>query len=51
LRNEASFKHWVLPAALERVRRKLAAAEDGDRQMVGILSAVLSTGSCRSRGQ
>jgi hypothetical protein len=44
LRNGAPFKHWVLPAALERVRRKLAAAEDGDRQMVGILSAVLIDG-------
>src|SRR5215210_5158889 len=44
LRNGAPFKHWVLPAALERVRRKLAGAEDGDRQMVGILSAVLIDG-------
>src|SRR3954467_12977729 len=44
LRNGAPFKHWVLPAAMERVRRKLAGAEDGDRQMVGILSAVLADG-------
>jgi transposase len=44
LRNGAPFKDWVLPASLERVRRKLAAADDGDRQMVGILAAVLSDG-------
>jgi transposase len=44
LRNGAPFKDWVLPAALERVRRKLAAVEDGDRQMVDILGAVLSDG-------
>ena len=30
--------------ALERVRRKLAGADDGDRQMVEILTAVLSDG-------
>ncbi len=29
LRNGAPFKHWVLPAALERVRRKLAGSDDG----------------------
>jgi transposase len=40
LRNGAPFKDWVLPAAIERVRRKLAGADDGDRQMVAILSAV-----------
>jgi Transposase and inactivated derivatives len=44
LRNGAPFKDWVLPASLERVRRKLAAAPDGDRQMVEILTAVLSDG-------
>lgn len=44
LRNGAPFKHWVLPAAIERVRRKLRAAPDGDRQMVEILGAVLSDG-------
>jgi len=44
LRNGAPFKDWVLPASLERVRRKLAGAEDGDRQMVDILSTVLSDG-------
>ncbi len=44
LRNGAPFKDWLLPASLERVRRKLAAAADGDRQMVDILTAVLSDG-------
>ena len=44
LRNGAPFKHWVLPAAIERVRRKLRAVPDGDRQMVEILGAVLSDG-------
>ena len=38
LRNGAPFKDWVLPAALERVRRKLKPAPDGDRQMVEILA-------------
>ena len=42
LRNGAPFKDWVLPANLERVRRKLATVDDGDRQMVEILTAVLS---------
>jgi hypothetical protein len=44
LRNGAPFKDWVLPASLERVRRKLEAADDGDRQMVMILTTVLSDG-------
>lgn len=44
LRNGAPFKDWVLPASLERVRRKLKAAPDGDRQMVDILSAALTDG-------
>ena len=44
LRNGAPFKDWVLPAGLERVRRKLAGADDGDRQMVAILTTVLSDG-------
>src|SRR5665213_2518550 len=44
LRNGAPFKDWVLPAALERVRRKLASADDGNRQMVDILNAVLTDG-------
>ena len=44
LRNGAPFKNWVLPSGIERVRRKLASADDGDRQMVTILTAVLSDG-------
>jgi hypothetical protein len=44
LRNGAPFKHWVLPTALERVRRKLTGSNDGDRQMVAILAAVLTDG-------
>jgi len=44
LRNGAPFKDWVLPTALDRVRRKLAGSDDGDQQMVKILAAVLSDG-------
>jgi hypothetical protein len=44
LRNGAPFKDWVLPTALDRVRRKLAGSDDGDRQMVKILAAVLCGG-------
>ncbi len=44
LRNGAPFKDWVLPAALERVRRNLAESDDGDRQMVAILATVLTDG-------
>ena len=44
LRNGAPFRDWVLPGALGRVRARLAAAADGDRQMVDILSAVLTDG-------
>ena len=44
LRNGAPFKDWVLPSGLERVRRKLAGVDDGDRQMVAILTTVLSDG-------
>jgi transposase len=44
LRNGAPFKDWVLPGALERVRRKLAGSHDGDRQMVAILATVLTDG-------
>src|SRR3954454_14419238 len=44
LRNGAPFKDWLLPAGLERIRRKLAGTADGDRQMVRILAAVLSDG-------
>jgi transposase len=44
LRNGAPFKDWPLPASLERVRRKLKGSDDGDRQMVKVLAAVLSDG-------
>jgi len=44
LRNGAPFKDWVLPASLDRVRRKLAGSDDGDRQMVAILASVLTDG-------
>ena len=44
LRNGAPFKDWVLPGAIERVRRKLAGSDEGDRQMVKILAAVLEDG-------
>ena len=44
LRNGAPFKDWVLPSAMERVRRKLKTADDGNRQMVDILTAVLTDG-------
>jgi hypothetical protein len=44
LRNGAPFKDWVLPSSLDRVRRKLTGADDGDRQMVDILTTVLSDG-------
>ena len=44
LRNGAPFKDWVLPAAMERIRRKLAGVDDGNRQMVDILTAVLTDG-------
>jgi transposase len=44
LRNGAPFKDWPLPASLGLVRRKLKGCDDGDRQMVKILSAVLTDG-------
>jgi len=44
LRNGAPFRDWVLPVALDRIRRKLAGSDDGDRQFVKILAAVLSDG-------
>jgi hypothetical protein len=44
LRNGAPFKDWLLPTHLERVRRKLKGSDDGDRQMVKVLSAVLLDG-------
>jgi len=45
LRNGAPFKDWLLPASLERVRRKLKGSDDGDRQMVKVLSAVADHGA------
>jgi hypothetical protein len=44
LRNGAPFKDWLLPANLERVRGRLKGSDDGDRQTVKILAAVLSDG-------
>ena len=44
LRNGAPFRDWVLPKALRRVRARLARHEDGDRQVVKILAAVLEDG-------
>ena len=44
LRNGAPFKDWLLPTHLERVRCRLKGSDDGDRQMVKILAAVLSDG-------
>ena len=43
LRNGAPFKDWMLPTALDRVRRE-PGSDDGDRQMVKILAAVLTDG-------
>jgi hypothetical protein len=39
LRNGAPFKQLALPPALERLRSKLKGSDDGDRQMVKILTA------------
>ena len=44
LRNGAPFKDWALPGAFGRVQAKLAGVNDGDRQMVDLLAAVLSDG-------
>jgi hypothetical protein len=44
LRNGAPFLDWVLPAAMEKVRRRLKGVDDGDRQMVAILACVLTDG-------
>ena len=44
LRNGAPFKAWPLPGSIEKVRRKLAGSDDGDRQMVKVLTAVLTDG-------
>jgi transposase len=44
LRNGAPFKDWPLPIGLEQVRRRLKGSDDGDRQMVKVLAAVLTDG-------
>jgi transposase len=44
LRNGAPFKDWPLPGAIEKVRRRLSGSDEGDRQMVKILTAVLTDG-------
>ena len=44
LRNGAPFREWELPVAIRRVQRKLERQPGGDRQMVDILSAVLTDG-------
>lgn len=44
LRNGAPFKAWLLPGALGKVRQKLRTVDDGDRQMVQILTTVLTDG-------
>ena len=44
LRNGAPFKDWPLPAFFEQVRAKLSGSDDGDRQMVEVLTAVLTDG-------
>ena len=40
LRNGAPFKDWNLPAAMTRLRERLARHPDGDRQFVEVLSMV-----------
>jgi hypothetical protein len=44
LRNGAPFKNLALPPALERLRGRLKGSDDGDRQMVKILTAVMVDG-------
>jgi Transposase and inactivated derivatives len=44
LRNGAPFKQLALPPALERLRGKLKGSNDGDRQMVKILTAATVDG-------
>ena len=42
LRNGAPFKEWKLPSSLRRVQHKLERQPGGDRQMVDILTAILT---------
>lgn len=44
LRNGAPFKELALPPALERLRGRLKGSDDGDRQMVKILTAATIDG-------
>src|SRR5262244_312914 len=44
LRNGAPFKDWLLPASLERVRRKLQGSDDGEDGQNPVRSAVLTDG-------
>jgi hypothetical protein len=44
LRNGAPFKQLALPSALEQLRGRLKGSDDGDRQMVKILTVVLVDG-------
>ena len=44
LRNGTPFKEWELPVSIRRVQRKLERQPSGDRQMVDILSTVLTDG-------
>ena len=44
LRNGAPFRDWVLPLAMAAIQRKLKGSDDGDRQMVQILSCVATDG-------
>ena len=44
LRNGAPFKDWQLPGALGRMRARLSDRNDGDRQIVKVLAAVLEDG-------
>jgi len=44
LRNGAPFRNWPLPSSIANVRVRLAKMPDGDRQMVDILTAVLTDG-------
>jgi transposase len=45
LRNGAPFKDWALPDSLREIRTFLERFPDGDRQFVGILSAVAAHGT------
>ncbi len=39
-----ALKNWVLPATMERMRRKPASVDDGNQHMVDTLTAVLTDG-------